>query len=263
MKKSFTLLELLIAIGIFALLLAVSIALLDPLGLVQKSWDSKRKTDLQQMQKALEDWYNDKGCYPKPEEICVNTAQYPIENVCNKTGSTKYVFSRICKICGKLTPSSPVSKYLPGGLLPCDPEWPNKFYLYQVDTPNATYCSTGLSCQANTCPATFCPQKYTIYTDLGSVNNGRGTDSDSVSSGCIGGGCGIDSDYAPAPTIPFGFDYGVSNSSVPVSDEFACYTASRTCDACGTYGTCKTNAVCFDKDKIYSTGTLCRQKNGL
>lgn len=34
-----------------------------------KARDAQRKNDLEKMQKALEDYMNDKGCYPNPDEI--------------------------------------------------------------------------------------------------------------------------------------------------------------------------------------------------
>lgn len=47
-----------------SLLLAGTIAILNPIGQIQKGNDSKRKSDLSQIQKALEVYYNDFGKYP-------------------------------------------------------------------------------------------------------------------------------------------------------------------------------------------------------
>ena len=61
-KTGFTLIELLIAITIIGILVAVG---LGSFGSAQKkARDSKRKTDLQSISRALELYYNDCGAYP-------------------------------------------------------------------------------------------------------------------------------------------------------------------------------------------------------
>lgn len=131
--KSFTLMELLIVVTLIVILAIVALILFNPFSQVGKSWDSKRKTELGTLRKLLEDWYNDKNCYPKPEQICYNAPQ-------NNT----------CHICGKeLTPSD-FSPYLK--VLPCDPQHPTKKYLYQVDNAN-------------------CPSWYKIYAVLNNQND--------------------------------------------------------------------------------------------
>jgi prepilin-type N-terminal cleavage/methylation domain-containing protein len=64
-KNGFTLLELLITIGIVMITAAFLVAYIDPVGQFQKSNDAKRKSDLAQIQKALEQYYQDKGVYPQ------------------------------------------------------------------------------------------------------------------------------------------------------------------------------------------------------
>jgi len=127
MKKAFTLMELLIVVSIIALLGAAVLALLNPMFQIKKSWDSKRKGELATLNKVLEDWYNDKQCYPTPSEICYDGPNSP------------------CHICGSKSSSPNFSPYLPQ--LPCDPQSTTKQYLYQVDN--------------NTCPSW-----YRIYTTL-------------------------------------------------------------------------------------------------
>ncbi len=60
----FTLLELLVVIGVIGTLSVVLILLINPLGQLQKAHDSKRKTDLKQIQIALELYRNTHGHYP-------------------------------------------------------------------------------------------------------------------------------------------------------------------------------------------------------
>lgn len=115
MKKSFTLLELLIVISLIALLAAAAFALINPQRQIEKSWDTRRKNDLSQLQKVLEDFYNDKNCYPKPAEVCYDPTVNPT-----------------CQICGLRSTPLPISPYLSN--LPCDPQQSLKPFLYQVDS---------------------------------------------------------------------------------------------------------------------------------
>ena len=64
MKKGFTLVELVIVIGLIAILIGGVMAALDPIGQIHKGNDVRRKSDLSQVQKALEVYYNDFGAYP-------------------------------------------------------------------------------------------------------------------------------------------------------------------------------------------------------
>lgn len=90
-KKNFgfSVIELLIvvaAIGILAVLVFFSYKIQ-----ISKGRDGKRKSDLAKIQQAFEDYMNDTGCYPNPEQITTNY-----------------------KICGQN-----FSPYL--NILPCDP----------------------------------------------------------------------------------------------------------------------------------------------
>lgn len=51
-------------VGILGLLIAGVLLTLDPIGQVQKANDAKRKSELSQIQKALEIYYQDNGRYP-------------------------------------------------------------------------------------------------------------------------------------------------------------------------------------------------------
>jgi hypothetical protein len=125
--------ELLITIALIALLSIAVLILFNPKTQIEKAWDGKRKNELTTLHKILEDYYNDKQCYPKPNEVCYNA-----------TGGTT------CNICGN-EPSSPnLSPYL--SRLPCDPQHPLKKYLYQVDNVN-------------------CPTWYRIYDILSNTSD--------------------------------------------------------------------------------------------
>lgn len=78
--KGFTLIELIIALAILGVLAAALITLLNPFEQVRKSNDAKRKTALEQMQRALEMYYQDYGRYPASSadyKISVNNVTIP------------------------------------------------------------------------------------------------------------------------------------------------------------------------------------------
>lgn len=63
-NSGFTLIELLIVISMISILSAGLISLIDPIGKIQRANDARRKTDLSQIQRALELYYDDNGKYP-------------------------------------------------------------------------------------------------------------------------------------------------------------------------------------------------------
>jgi prepilin-type N-terminal cleavage/methylation domain-containing protein len=67
LKKAlgFTLIELITVIGVMAILATIGIAALDPMAQFQKSTDARKKSDLSQIQKALETYYGDASSYPE------------------------------------------------------------------------------------------------------------------------------------------------------------------------------------------------------
>jgi len=158
MKKSFTILELIIVVALIALIATAVIVFLNPINQFQKAWDGKRKSELSEMRKIFEDYYNDKQCYPKPAELCYDASGVPIADG-----------SYTCHICSHMTDSPNFSPYM--ATLPCDPQSPGKKYLYQTND--------------NTCPKWF-----RIFTRL---SNTKDTAIDEV--GCRFG-CGVNSNPA-------------------------------------------------------------------
>lgn len=61
-RRGFTLTELLIAVSIIGLLLGV--VLINWRVQIDRGWDVLRKKHLADLKRALEEYYNDKGCYP-------------------------------------------------------------------------------------------------------------------------------------------------------------------------------------------------------
>ncbi len=63
-NKGFSLIELVVVIGMIAILFLVLNGILNPITQVDKARDATRQHDLDQMREALDAYYNDNGCYP-------------------------------------------------------------------------------------------------------------------------------------------------------------------------------------------------------
>jgi len=152
-KSGFTLAELLIVIALIVITTVIALMVLNPVAQLAKGRDVKRKGELSLFRKALEDWYNDKNCYPKPEEVC-----YPgLDNGDPVTANP-------CYICGHEEKSPSLVPYLSS--IPCDPQHPSKRYLYEAEKSD-------------------CPKWYRLYTKFSSEN-----DPEAANSGCYKNGCG-------------------------------------------------------------------------
>lgn len=230
-KKAFTLLELIITISIIAIIGVILIILFNPWQQLGKGFDARRKSDLDILKKVLEDYYNDKGCYPQANEICYDNTT----DVSVGVGHASLI-GKQCHICGNEPTSPSFSPYLTQ--LPCDPQHPAKKYLYSYDCPGGV------------CPA--CIPEYVIYSALTTIGD------QSISNlGCLGDGCGNPPDY--------GYAYGVSSSNtrLNISNRFNCISITGKCNACGSGGylSCITDVGCPDKSKIYSSSTVCCNQN--
>lgn len=74
-SPGFTLIELVIVIGILAILAVFVLAVVNPVEQFAKARDAQRKADLGQIQKSLEQYYQDNGRYP------ANNGSYQITDV--------------------------------------------------------------------------------------------------------------------------------------------------------------------------------------
>lgn len=216
--------EIIIVIAILGILGVVLLVLFNPWTQIGKAHDARRKDDLSKLRNALEDYYNDKGCYPKAIDICYDA---PV-NVCQEgAGSPEHRFleSTVCHICGNESSSPSLSPYL--SILPCDPQHKQKQYLYEVAA------ISGLACTALGDATDPCPQWYRTYSDLSNLADNSINDV-----GCQAGGCGFSPDY--------GYEYGATspNTKLRRTGVYYCLTNSSSCDNCGSYESCKLNSSC-------------------
>jgi prepilin-type N-terminal cleavage/methylation domain-containing protein len=226
-RSGLTLVEIMIVVLIISVIAIGLILLLDPLTMVNKGVDAQRKTDLNNFKKKLEEFYNDKGCYPTTSQVCFTGGVNG--DVTTKTN---------CIMCGKEV-TSPLSPLVPSYMdkIPCDPKYSTNVYLYAI-------------ANAASAAERACPRSYAVYATLGVPK-----DNDSIKLGCGEGGCG--------PTGN-GYDYGVSSPqiSITVSNAFACLSnISFQCNVCGTNVACQNNSTCR-QDKIYATNALCKAATG-
>jgi prepilin-type N-terminal cleavage/methylation domain-containing protein len=96
-RSGFTLVELLIVMTILVIFAVILIGIIKPNVLVGRANDSKRKTDLNKIRTAFEEFFNDKGRYPTTAEI----------NIWNQLSN-----------CDKTIPD--LKNYL--NVWPCDPD---------------------------------------------------------------------------------------------------------------------------------------------
>jgi len=68
-KKGFTLVELIIAMAILSVMVVILVGILNPVALINRARDTRRKKDLRRISISFEDYYNDNGCYPSALKV--------------------------------------------------------------------------------------------------------------------------------------------------------------------------------------------------
>lgn len=136
----FTLIELIVVIAIIALIATASMAVLNPFSQFQKARDSRVKSDLSQIQKALETYYEDNGKYPLNATSCT----YQIfgnngdGNDCIEWGRSWQPYMNV---------------------MPKDPNSTNRYVYYVSSNRQSYYIYANLSrgqADPNACSGSFC-----------------------------------------------------------------------------------------------------------
>ncbi len=117
-RAGLTLMELLLVISLAAMIILALLILINPKKQFEKAQDGRRKKEITQLAKSVEEFYNDNERYPDSTEIC-----YSAEETDGETCS--------CYICGGESASPSFDPYLRP--LPCDPRHPTQSYLYQYE----------------------------------------------------------------------------------------------------------------------------------
>jgi type II secretion system protein G len=101
----FTLIELLIVIAIIGVL--ATLLMVNFVGVRQRARDAQRKSDLRQIQSALEIWRSDNGSYPASAEfspsgfgkcgtpLIKNSTTYMVKIPCDPTNAAPYVYTYV------------------------------------------------------------------------------------------------------------------------------------------------------------------------
>lgn len=144
MTKGFTLIEIIIITGVIGVLVIAAVVLFDPITKSEKANDSRRKSDLAQIQKVLQQYYKDFGKFPPNPGNCLQDAiKCKIVRLDGRTVEWGESFNPYIKI------------------LPKDPS-KNKTYIYYVKTDRQSYymyanldrgqdskaCNSGLACSS-------------------------------------------------------------------------------------------------------------------
>lgn len=101
LSNGFTLVELLVVIGMLAILMLSLIFTFNPLTQFNKAQDSQRQHDLAQIQRAVDTYFNDTGCYPstipfgkiwKSSQGQIYMEQVPQDPKCSSDPNKCYVY---------------------------------------------------------------------------------------------------------------------------------------------------------------------------
>lgn len=228
--QGFTLLEVVIVVLLISLLIIAGFVLMNPKKQIEKAWDAKRKKDLDTIKKILEDYYNDKNCYPKAEEI-----------------SYQIIAPGQGYICGNEKSSPNFQPYI--NKLPCDPQNPIKRYLYLNENSS-------------------CPSNYRIYAILSENINQAG--SNQYNYGISSGNINLQpyptvSYLIPSPPNAYSSSTPISPTSpyaslipCPLDPTYKYCYKGEICNVCGSFSQCQEPTSCNQPLQLYSDG-LCSE----
>jgi len=99
-RKGYTLVELLVMMAILTLMAIILIGIIDPITLINKGRDARRKKDLKRISTAFEEYYNDKGCYPNPNDARFGAGLNNVASCKSETVFSPWLFPWPCDPSG-------------------------------------------------------------------------------------------------------------------------------------------------------------------
>ncbi len=100
-KLGFSMIELLITLAILAIIFLIFLAMM--VGQTERAHDAERKSDLERIKTAFEEYYNDHQCYPDPAILneCGSDALQPYLNSvpCDPVTNEPYYYEPLADIC--------------------------------------------------------------------------------------------------------------------------------------------------------------------
>ncbi|OGH09981.1 MAG: hypothetical protein A2152_03445 [Candidatus Levybacteria bacterium RBG_16_35_6] len=150
-SKGFTLIELVIVVAVLGIISTIVMTSINPMAQFQKANDGRIKSDLAQLQRVLESYYEDVGRYPASPDYEIQTIADP------STGNAW---------------GDPWSPYM--DFLPKSPGYPNRTYVYYSPDGQTYYLYANL-------------ERGTI--DPKACNGGNRCDNAPADANCGGTGC--------------------------------------------------------------------------
>lgn len=141
MNKGFTLIEFIIVFGFIAVLIGGGLIIVDPIAKLQKLNDQRRKSDLLQVAKALNNYYQSFKRYPANPGTCPSS-DYRLIRLDGSAANWGESFKPYLN----LLPKDPNSKNLYVYFVRCDGQ---AFYLYaslEQGTKDRKACNQGKTC---------------------------------------------------------------------------------------------------------------------
>lgn len=137
--KGFTLVEMLVVMGVLGVLATALLVTLNPIDQLRKSNDAQRKSDLAQIKRALDLYYDDNGKYP------VSTADFRIQD-----GATVISWSGVWQPYMSKVPKDPLATHAYVYYSPSSSNG-QTYYLYanlERGAKDPQVCNTGNACSS-------------------------------------------------------------------------------------------------------------------
>ncbi len=180
-QKGFTLIELIVTIGVLSVLIASTVIFINPAGQINKAKDAQKLADIDQVKKALDLYYNDKGCYPLDTQFTFG-GEFKDCPATNPNCNTRTVYMKKVpqdSTCGRPGGSCYVYKAQSGGNCP---QWNIVYAKLSTTATASTMCPISSTADTTCYPAGYVQNQYGC-TLSGSAN----CDTSTVAAGGGGG----------------------------------------------------------------------------